>query len=100
MTRQKRFLISLGVYLSLCLTVNFFPNFGPPQFRYTGSDPIVHVWNLGWPLATAIYDLKNGLNIGPLFYILISSQLLFFIMASAMLFLDVRFLKRNDLPSS
>ncbi len=53
-----------------CLVVDF-PYFGPPQFRYTGSDPNTHAWNLGWPLATAIYDQHSGLHAGPLAYVLV-----------------------------
>jgi len=40
--------------IAACLMVDSFPHFGPPQFRYTGSDPNTHIWNLGWPLATAL----------------------------------------------
>lgn len=36
--------------------IDFFPWHGPPAFRYTGSDPSHHVWNLGWPIPWIIYD--------------------------------------------
>ena len=42
-----------------------------PHFRYTGVDPSVHVWNLGWPLATMIWDHRSGLHVGPFAYLLI-----------------------------
>jgi hypothetical protein len=29
----------------------------------------VAVWNLGWPLATAIYDSRRGLHVGPMAYV-------------------------------
>jgi hypothetical protein len=53
------------------LLIDFFPHFGPPQFRYAGSDPQAHVWNLGWPVATLIYDQRSGMHAGPFFYVLI-----------------------------
>ena len=39
--------------------IDFFPTYGPPFFRYTGSDPKHFVWNFGWPLAWFIYDETN-----------------------------------------
>ncbi|QDT51133.1 hypothetical protein Pan258_52160 [Symmachiella dynata] len=50
---QKIILLSVGFAI---LLISVFPTFGPPNFRYTGSDPNRFVWNLGWPLATCIYD--------------------------------------------
>ncbi len=50
---QKILLLSVGITL---LLISVFPTFGPPHFRFTGSDPNRFVWNLGWPLATCIYD--------------------------------------------
>lgn len=46
----------VGVLSVLILAVSLFPTLGPPHFRYTGSDPNRNVWNLGYPLATVIYD--------------------------------------------
>jgi hypothetical protein len=60
--------------IAACLVVDSFPHFGPPQFRYTGSDPNTHIWNLGWPLATAIYDQHNGVHAGPLVYVLVPME--------------------------
>lgn len=42
----------------LILAIDFFPTWGPPEFRYTGSDPSRNVWNIGYPLALMIYDSK------------------------------------------
>lgn len=53
------------------LAVGFLPTFGPPRFRYTGSDPVHHVWNLGWPVATCIVDADTApyFFIGPFAYL-------------------------------
>jgi hypothetical protein len=53
------------------LAVGFLPTFGPPHFRYTGSVPDHHVWNLGWPLATCILDTdtKPYFFVGPFAYL-------------------------------
>ena len=62
----------VGIFLTAaCLAISFLPHFGPPHFRYTGCDPNTHVWNLGWPLATAIYDEHSGLHVGPLAFLLV-----------------------------
>lgn len=47
--------------LLLCTfaVIDAFPVYGPPFFRYTGSDPKHLVWNLGWPLPWVIYDAYN-----------------------------------------
>jgi hypothetical protein len=45
---------------------NFFPHAGRPHFQYIGSDPNIGVVNLGWPLATGIYDSRSELHVGPL----------------------------------
>jgi hypothetical protein len=67
---------AVGILLiGACLLVDFFPRFGPPDFRYTGSDPATHVWNLGWPLATAIYDQRSGMHVGPLAYVLVPIEI-------------------------
>jgi hypothetical protein len=60
--------------VAVCVVVDFFPRFGPPDFRYTGSDPATHVWNLGWPLAEAIYDHRSGFHVGPLGVVVFSIQ--------------------------
>jgi hypothetical protein len=67
---RKRWLIGLGVYAGLCFVLGFFPTYGSPHFRYTGSDPSVEVWNLGWPVATIIWDPRTGLHVGPFAYVL------------------------------
>lgn len=54
-----------AVFVILCVLHNVFPRFGPPQFRYTGSDPERSVWNFGWPLANAIHDPQSGFHMGP-----------------------------------
>jgi hypothetical protein len=51
------------------VVIDFFPWHGAPFFRYTGSDTSYVVWNLGWPLALAIYDPRSGVHIGPFFYV-------------------------------
>ena len=56
---------TVGVYAFACLLMDLFPRHGPPDFRYTGSDPAIAVWNLGWPLAEFIYDPLSGLHVGP-----------------------------------
>lgn len=71
-------------YLLICLTLDFSPRFGPPAFRYTGSDPTVPVWNLGWPLALVIYDPRNGLQVGPSVYLVPPAQLLILLGAMAL----------------
>ena len=53
------------LYVLGCLAIDLFPSYGPPQFRYPGSDPQTLVWNLGWPLAEFIYDPRSGLHTGP-----------------------------------
>ncbi len=61
-------------YIAACLVLDLFPQYGPPHFRYTGSDPDVPVWNLGWPLAEFIYDPRHGLQVGPGAPLLIAAQ--------------------------
>ncbi len=68
--RCRTLAIVFGVLLVAALLIDFFPTFGPPQFRYTGSDPNTHVWNLGWPLATTVYDQRWGLHASPFAYVL------------------------------
>lgn len=70
MKRLRRCIRLGGLYAALSLFLVAWPHFGSPYFRYTGSDPNIHVWNLGWPFATAIWDPHFGLQIGPFAYIL------------------------------
>ncbi len=60
--------ISLASVGILLLVFSLFPTFGAPHFRYTGSDPSHHVWNLGWPLATCMFDPQSPpyFFVGPL----------------------------------
>jgi hypothetical protein len=57
--------------------IDLFPRHGPPNFRYTGSDPAHEVWNLGWPMALAIYDPQSGIHLGPFLYVVVPLQVLF-----------------------
>jgi len=61
-------LMALAVWL---IIGSLSPHWGAPFFRYTGCDPNHHVWNLGWPLATCIYDSANSpyFFVGPFAYI-------------------------------
>jgi hypothetical protein len=61
MAKQKR-LRWLLIHLSFFVLVDFMPSFGPPFFRYTGSNPCKHVWNFGWPFAFIIYDHESGFH--------------------------------------
>jgi hypothetical protein len=55
----------LSGYVTVCLIVDLWPRIGAPDFRYTGSDPEWYVWNIGWPLALAIYHPGLGFFPGP-----------------------------------
>ncbi|HZN68373.1 MAG TPA: hypothetical protein VFB66_24010 [Tepidisphaeraceae bacterium] len=69
---MKRRLLKLLTALSLPLCVAAaWPRHGPPDFRYTGSDPAAHVWNFGWPVALVIYDARYGFHVGPFAYLVI-----------------------------
>jgi len=84
----------VALFVAACLVADLFPWRGPPDFRYTGSDPTISVWNLGWPLATAIYDSRNGFHVGPWAYIAGAAQLsLFAIIGLALA--AIRLLRRN-----
>lgn len=65
--------IAIGCLIAFAV-VDLFPRHGPPDFRYTGSDPSYHVWNLGWPLALTIYDSRSGIHIGPFLYVVVPFQ--------------------------
>jgi hypothetical protein len=64
---------------AICLLVDFLPRHAAPEFRYTGSDPAIPVWNLGWPGALFIYDPKHGFQVGPFAYVMLPLQ--FFVLA-------------------
>lgn len=59
----------------ICIIADIFPRHGAPDFRYTGSDPAVDVWNLGWPLVLSIFDPRSGIHVGPFFYVVIPFQI-------------------------
>ena len=61
----------------LFLVADFFPNFGRPYFRYTGSDPEHFVWNLGYPMVLFIFDKEHPPYIfhGPFVYGIVPLQL-------------------------
>jgi hypothetical protein len=72
-------------YVAACLVIDLFPQYGPPHFRYKGSDPATTVWNFGWPLTLAIYDPRSGLHIGTIGCCLVpSAQLLVLLCATAL----------------
>jgi hypothetical protein len=60
-----RWSVLAALFVVVCLILDFFPYHGPPNFRFNGSDPSFEVWNLGWPLAMAIYDSRSGFHVGP-----------------------------------
>ena len=72
----RRWVLGLALYVVACLAFDFRPHYGPPHFRYTGSDPSRHVWNLGWPSVTCIYDSRFGFQVGPSGYVLFHLQAL------------------------
>lgn len=71
-----RLTICAAVLALLCLVVAIVPYFGPPNFRYTGSDPSRHVWNFGFPIANAIHDPRSGWHEGPVAIVLLPLQFL------------------------
>src|SRR5688500_8656597 len=75
---MKRWKLIAGVFVLACLLTDLFPRYGPPAFRYTGSDPRQAVWNLGWPLPLAIYDARSGFHVGPVAYAVLPVQFLAF----------------------
>lgn len=88
----------LAAYFALCLFVNLFPAYGPPNFRYTGSDPSVHVWNLGWPLATAIYDPRSGFHYAPEAFFLVAYEIM--VLFVGVFFAVLRVLQRSRTQSA
>lgn len=82
---RARTKIAVASYVAACLVMDLWPRFGPPEFRYTDSDLSVPVWNLGWPLALAVYDTRSGLHVGPLVYLILPSQVLALLAAMALI---------------
>ena len=72
---KRKLLFWLFIYILFCLLIDLFPNFGLPNFRYTGSNPTVHVWNFGWPLASFLYDPESGLHVSPVGVLVVIAQL-------------------------
>lgn len=70
-------LIALA-FVVICLVVDFLPRLAAPAFRYTGSDPAIPVWNLGWPSTLFIYDPKYGFQVGPSAYLILPFQFIAF----------------------
>src|SRR5688500_1919301 len=83
-------------FVLACLIVDFLPRHGPPHFRYTGSDPTSHVWNLGWPLALFVYDPRSGLHVGPFAYVVLPFEL--FLAAGSLVVVAVRRLRNTPVP--
>jgi hypothetical protein len=75
MSASKRALWKPAAYIIACIAMDVFPKYGPPTFRYNGSDPEFNVWNLGWPLPNFIYDPRSGFHIGPSAYPVILAQI-------------------------
>ena len=69
MRRRPRNVLVLSAVFLILVTVAVRPRWGPPAFRYHGSDPTRPVWNLGWPVAYAIYDATTGFHVGPFGFI-------------------------------
>lgn len=57
---RRTFICVLSVLAGVVICL--FPSFGPPSFRYMGSDLSVHVWNIGYPLPLMIYDARSGIH--------------------------------------
>ncbi len=70
LTPTRNQMVALIVLAAVFAILAFMPHWGAPHFRYTGSDPEHNVWNLGWPLATCIYDSVHSphLFVGPFAY--------------------------------
>ena len=63
-------IVALFALAAVALVLALMPHWRAPHFRYTGSNPEHHVWNLGWPLATCIYDSSHAPHffVGPFAY--------------------------------
>ena len=68
----NRFLLAYGLFI---LLADFLPRYGPPSFRYTGSNPATAVWNFGWPAAIFIRDPWLGWHSAPGVELIIVAQL-------------------------
>src|SRR5689334_23309185 len=66
---------TIAALVIACAVMDLFPRHGPPDFRYTGSDPAHVIWNLGWPVALVIYDPQSGIHFGPFLYVVIPVQI-------------------------
>jgi hypothetical protein len=80
--RSARLRLLAAAYIVSCIVTDLFPTYGPPFFRYTGADPSFHVWNLGWPLALAIYDTRSGLHLGLFLYLVLPVQMMIALLAT------------------
>src|ERR1044072_2695589 len=78
--RFRRALIALP-YLAF-VVMNFLPIRGKPQFKYEGSGSAEQVWNIGWPVAPAIYDARDGFHFHPTPWFLLPWQVLFLVILS------------------
>jgi hypothetical protein len=78
--------------------MDFLPRYGPPDFRYTGSDSAVYVWNLGWPLAEFMYDSRSGFHDGPMAVLLLFLQATVLVLGAAAVIL-IRWLHRGAEPA-
>ena len=84
---NNRRTILLVVYITISLIIDFYPTYGRPHFRYTGSDPSIEVWNLGWPIATMIYDSTSGIHVGPFAYVFFPLQFVILAFSYALIML-------------
>jgi len=80
-------------FVFACAVIDLLPRHGPPDFRYTGSDPAHEVWNLGWPVALAIYDSQSGLHLGPFVYVVVPVQALLVSLIAVVLIFRNRHIK-------
>ncbi|QDV75694.1 hypothetical protein [Botrimarina mediterranea] len=64
----KRQFFFHGLHLLLLVIATVWPTWGPPQFRYTGSNPDRPVWNFGYPVSAFIFDeeVLPAWHMGPL----------------------------------
>ena len=93
---SRRGLMAICAYPLICAILDFLPHHGPPEFRYTGSDPARPVWNLGWPLAQFIYDPRYGLQIDPTAFALISAQCVLFLFCAVLVIFILRRHRRRE----
>lgn len=56
---SKTHLFIIALLLLVFGVIDLLPSYGPPFFRYTGSDPKHLVWHFGWPIPWVIYDEIN-----------------------------------------